>query len=81
MRPLTLQIHHNERGWLDAATLVFLSTGRVRLEYDIDYAAEYIGRRDRHALSVAIPVDLSVHEGELPAFVLDLIPQGEPLKR
>lgn len=81
MKTLTLQIHHNDLGWLDAATLAFKSKRNIRLEYDIDYAAEYIGRRDRFALSVAIPVDLGVHDGELPAFVHDLIPQGEPLRR
>lgn len=40
-----------------------------------------IWSRDRYALSIAIPVDLRLHVGELPAFVQDLIPQGEPLKR
>lgn len=81
MKALTLQIHHNKEGWLDAAVLQFLDDGRVRLEYDIDYAAEYIGRRDRYALTVNRPVDLAATEGEVPAFVLDLIPQGQPLNR
>lgn len=53
----------------------------VALEYDIDYASEFFGNRDRFALSLRYPVDLRVSEGPLPGFVLDLIPQGEPLKR
>src|SRR5690606_21275705 len=78
---LTLQVHHNERGWLDAATLEFIGGSGVRIEYDLDYAAEYIGRTDRYALSVCLPVALSVYEGPVPGFILDLIPQGEPLRR
>lgn len=81
MRTLTLQIHHNQEGWLDAATLTSLAPGHYRLEYDVDYAAKYIGHRDRYALSLGYPVDLSIFEGPLPAFVADLIPQGQPLRR
>jgi serine/threonine-protein kinase HipA len=81
MLALTLQIHHNARGWLDAAVMTFVAPGRVRLEYDVDYAAEFLGKRDRYALSIRHPVDLTVGEAPMPAFVLDLVPQGEPLKR
>jgi len=81
MRPLTLQIHHNQRGWLDAATIQFVANGGARLEYDIDYVAEFVGHDDRFALSVAFPVDLKIYDGPVPGFILDLIPQGDPLKR
>lgn len=44
MKPFTLQIHYNQRGWLDVAQLKFLTSDRVRFEYDIDYAAELNGK-------------------------------------
>ena len=78
---LTIEIHDNAKGWLEAATLRFLSKFEVELEYELDYASTYFGRKDRYALSLAYPVDTGYYRGPLPGFVLDLIPQGEPLKR
>lgn len=81
MKALTIQIHGGKEGWLDVATLQFLSSTTARMEYDVDYAATYFGRKDSCAVSLARPVDLAVHEGPVPAFIFDLIPQGEPLRR
>lgn len=81
MSVLTIQVHHNVTGWMTAAALRFIQADQVELEYDVDYAAQYIQRLDRYALSVQYPVDLTPYRGPVPGFVLDLIPQGEPLKR
>ena len=78
---LTFEIHHNDRGWLDAASIEFKSNTEVVIEYDLDYAAEYLGRNDRFALSVNLPVDTATLRMPLPGFILDLVPQGEPLRR
>lgn len=78
---LTLQLHSEKHGWLDAATLVAVGAESVSLEYDLDYAATRMNARDGSALSVDYPVDLGVHRGTPPAFLFDLVPQGEPLKR
>ena len=81
MEPLIIEIHHNEKGWLEAASLIFLNKYEVEIEYDLDYAAEYLGRKDRFALSLTLPVDTHIYRGPFPGFVLDLLPQGEPLRR
>ena len=72
---LTFEIHHNDRGWLDAASIEFKSNTEVVIEYDLDYAAEYLGRNDRFALSVNLPVDTATLRMPLPGFILDLVPQ------
>ena len=78
---LTLQIHDVGKGWITAADLHFLPGGRVRVEYEIDFATGYLGRKDLYALSATFPVQLDPREGSLPAFLLDLIPQGNMLRR
>lgn len=78
---LTLEIHHNSQGWLEAASIRFISKTEVELAYDLDYASTYFGRKDCFALSLAFPVDTQIYRGAIPGFILDLIPQGEPLKR
>jgi len=78
---LTLEVHDNNLGWIKAGELTFAARDDVRLEYDLDYAAEHLGRRDCAAFSMNMPVDVRTHKGELPPFILDLVPQGEPLKR
>jgi len=78
---LTLEIHDNNLGWVKAGELTFAARGEVRWEYDLDYAAEHLGRLDSVAFSINMPVDVRTHKGELPPFILDLVPQGEPLKR
>ena len=78
---LTLEIHDNNLGWVNAGELTFAARGDVRWEYDLDYAADHLGRQDSAAFSINMPVDVRSHKGELPPFILDLMPQGEPLKR
>jgi serine/threonine-protein kinase HipA len=77
----TIQLHDSKLGWLDAATVKFGTDGLVQFEYDIDYAQQYWGRKDLFALSVTRPVNLDIYKGEVPAFIMDLIPQGQVLKR
>lgn len=81
MGKLTLEIHHNQRGWLEAAELNFKSRELIELAYDLDYASEFEQRLDRYALSVCFPVVFEPYRGPLPGFIIDLIPQGEPLRR
>lgn len=78
---LHLEIHDNELGWRDAGTVTLSPSGSVQLEYDLDYACEYFGQRDERALSLAIPIDTRPYDLPGPAFLLDLIPQGDQLKR
>ena len=80
MPELHLQTHHWQRGWIDCAQITFQGE-RVRLEYDVDYAAEWLGRKDLLALSVTFPVDLVPKNFLMPGFLTDLIPQGNPLRR
>jgi serine/threonine-protein kinase HipA len=80
MQPLTVQIR-TAGGWRDAATLAFVTSTIVEIEYDLDYAVSCLGERDSRALSVSKPVDTMPYRGPLPGFLLDLVPQGEPLRR
>lgn len=81
MKKLTIEIHESDLGWIKAAEMIDLGDEQVRIEYDIDYAAEYFGRKDVMALSVSFPVGLDLYTGPMPGFMLDLIPQGVGLKR
>jgi len=78
---LTLQIHDTDKGWLDAAELRFTSPTKVQIEYDIDYATDHINRTDLFALSVNFPVGFKPFKGDIPGYLIDLIPQGNVLKR
>lgn len=56
--------------------------GRVRLQYEADYAVEHLGARDHRALTVRAPVDLGIRT--LPhwaSFLVDLLPQGAARRR
>ena len=81
MKTLTLQIHDNNDGWLDAGELKFWSPTDIQLEYDVDYAGNFFDRRDAYAFSIQLPVGAEVWRGPVPALIIDLLPQGEPLKR
>jgi hypothetical protein len=78
---LTIQIHDSIKGWIDAAELRFHARSEVEIEYDIDYATTFLGSVDHHALSVNYPVSLDPFRGEIPGYLIDLIPQGQVLKR
>lgn len=78
----TIQIHDSQLGWLDAATIKFGTSGNeVQIEYDIDYAQQHWARRDLFALSLTFPVSLDIYSGEVPGYIVDLVPQGQVLKR
>lgn len=56
--------------------------GRVRLKYEADYAAEYLGAADHRALSVRAPVDFGDRTlPHWPSFLIDLLPQGAARRR
>jgi serine/threonine-protein kinase HipA len=56
--------------------------GRVRLQYEADYAVEHLGARDHRALAVRAPVDLGTKDlPHWPSFLIDLLPQGAARKR
>ena len=79
MNNLTLQLNI-ESQWLDAAFLLF-DGHHSRIEYDLEFALKYLGSRGECSLGINFPVGLESFEGRMPGFILDLIPQGEPLKR
>ncbi len=94
MKTLTLQIHHGRR-WHDAAALHFLEpergiAGRCTLYYDVDYVASHALEvlregavvQDFRAASVALPLTIeAIQLPAWPAFLLDLMPQGEARRR
>ena len=80
LKQITIQIHQKKIGWQDAAILTFRD-GIVEMEYDLDYASNHLGKRGSQALSLAFPVGMQPYKGALPGFVLDLVPQGDPLRR
>jgi serine/threonine-protein kinase HipA len=56
--------------------------GRVRLQYEADYAVENLGARDHRALTVRAPVHLATRDlPHWPSFLIDLLPQGAARKR
>lgn len=81
MSNLTIQIHDSIEGWIDAAELRFRTGSKVEIEYDIDYATDFMGASDVRALSVNYPVTLEPFSGDIPGYLIDLIPQGQILKR
>lgn len=94
MQQLNLQIHHGN-AWHDIADLHFLEpekgiAGRCTLYYDIDYIVAHAPEviqdaasvRDYRAASVALPLTIeAIQLPNWPAFLLDLIPQGEARRR
>ncbi len=81
MLKLTLQLHENIQGWLDAGEVTFHSKNDVVIEYDLDYSSPRIGQGGYHAFSVLFPVDIAPYRGPIPGYLVDLIPQGQALKR
>lgn len=54
----------------------------VNLRYEADYAPEHLLARDLQALSVRLPVVMSVQQrSKWPSFLIDLLPQGAAHKR
>lgn len=79
---------HLEGRWHPCASLDLLDgeaqsrLGRVRLQYEADYAVEHLGAIDYRALTVRAPVDLGTRQlAHWPSFLIDLIPQGAARKR
>ncbi|MBS0421775.1 MAG: HipA domain-containing protein [Proteobacteria bacterium] len=79
---------HLEGRWHPCASLDLLDgreqsrLGRVRLQYEADYAVEHLGAADHRALTVRAPVDLGTRDlRHWPSFLIDLIPQGAARKR
>lgn len=56
--------------------------GRVRLQYEADYAIEHLLAKDHRALTVRAPVNLGTRDmPHWPSFLMDLLPQGAARKR
>lgn len=82
MPQICLELYSNSsKAWTPAAILKFHPGGDFELDYDLDYAADALDKKDDRALSLAYPVQIPKFKGTLPGFILDLIPQGDPLKR
>ena len=71
--------------WLPAAKLQLRSEqdlpkgyrAPTRLQYELDYAIDFLGGQGARALSCRYPVNFERHEIDTwPAFVLDLLPSG-----
>ncbi|MBF0373601.1 MAG: type II toxin-antitoxin system HipA family toxin [Alphaproteobacteria bacterium] len=91
---VTMQIHHGGR-WRDAATIEIEHPERgiaspCALDYDVDYFADFasidladgIEVVDWRALSVGVAVDMRYRASpRWPAFLLDLLPQGDARRR
>ncbi len=77
----TIQIYIPQEGWRSAASLRFLSKNEVAIDYDIEYASRYMGQNSIRAVSLTLPIDIQPYRGRIPGFLLDLIPQGDPLRR
>lgn len=78
---LTIQNYLPRKGWIDAAEVTFLGPNKVCIEYDIDYGSKNFGYSDLHALSMTNPVNLEIKESDIPGYLVDLIPQGNVLKK
>jgi serine/threonine-protein kinase HipA len=78
---LTLQIHDSLLGWLDAGSLVFHDKNDVSIEYDLDYACKHLQKNGSYAFSIRFPVDFAPYRGPVPGYLVDLVPQGQILKR
>jgi serine/threonine-protein kinase HipA len=78
----TLQLFADGR-WRDAAGVMLLSPpdrgwqARTYTGYAVEWAVDWAGRRDAHALGSLFPVGLQPWKLEhWPVFLLDLLPQG-----
>jgi len=72
--------HHGR--WHRAAQVERVAGGArldpTTIEYDVDYAATYLGARGVEAVSLRYPVNFDLRRvGSLPAFCIDLMPQGD----
>lgn len=81
MGTLTFQTNIRNKGWVDAAEITFLTKSDVQISYDLDYAVEFENSTGNMALSLDLPVSFQPYRGPIQGFFLDLIPQGDPLKR
>src|SRR6478752_9395656 len=79
---------HLDGAWHRCATVELLDqaqssrTGRVRLQYEADYATPRLDARDHRALTVHAPVNLRTRDlPHWPSFLIDLLPQGAARKR
>jgi serine/threonine-protein kinase HipA len=79
---------HFDGAWHGCASVTLLDDseasrkGRVRLQYEADYAVEHLGARDHRALTVRAPVNLGTRDlPQWPSFLIDLLPQGAARKR
>lgn len=82
MKKLTIQALL-DANWLDIAELKLLepqlgSAGASELEYQLDYAIQYIDYRDEHACSLSLPVQILIkHESKTWfGFLDDIVPSG-----
>lgn len=82
MKKLTIQALL-DANWLDIAELKLLeskqgSASSSELEYELDYAIQYLDRRDEHACSLSLPVQILVkHESSTWfGFLDDIVPSG-----
>ncbi|UGQ31565.1 type II toxin-antitoxin system HipA family toxin [Acinetobacter calcoaceticus] len=82
MKKLTIQALL-DANWLDIAELKLLeskqgSASASELEYKLDYAIQYLDRRDEHACSLSLPVQILVkHESSTWfGFLDDIVPSG-----
>ncbi|MFT4977495.1 MAG: serine/threonine-protein kinase HipA [Myxococcota bacterium] len=72
--------------WVPAAEVRLFGGGRrddeTFLEYVGDYPVEHFGESGAGAVSMRYPVSFALYEpGHLPAFCVDLMPQGEAWRR
>lgn len=82
MKKLTIQALLN-KNWVDIAELKLLepklgSASASELEYELDYAIQYLDRRDEHACSLSLPVQILIkHESNTWfGFLDDIVPSG-----
>ncbi len=82
MKKLTIQALLN-KNWIDIAELKLLepklgSASASELEYELDYAIQYLDRRDEHACSLSLPVQILIkHESNTWfGFLDDIVPSG-----
>lgn len=82
MKKLTIQALLN-KNWIDIAELKLLepklgSASASELEYELDYAIQYLDRRDEHACSLSLPVQIIIkHESDTWfGFLDDIVPSG-----
>lgn len=78
---LTLQIHDSLLGWLEAGHLVFHDKNDVSVEYGLDYVCKHLQKSGSYAFSIRFPVDFAPYRGPVPGYLVDLVPQGQILKR